>query len=143
MGLFSPLAIDLPGAIIVHNKNVVMTNVAIVPEMSMEGDMMYRAVAGARQSLAKSAGAALDAIAAQLPPDEGGTLVIVQNHGPDHFFNAQQQLRLAQLMERWRAARDSGAPFPSSEEEELNALVEAEAAAAGERAKEALAALGK
>jgi len=120
-----------------------MTNVAIVPEMSVKGDLMYRAVAGARQSLAKSAGAALDALTAQLPPDEGGTLVIVQNHRPDQFFTARQQQRLAQLMERWRAARDLGAPFPASEQEELDSLVDAEVAAAGQRAREALAAPGE
>ena len=54
-----------------------MTKVAILPEPSVKDGMMYRAVAGARQAVAKTAGAALDALAAQLPPEESGTLVVV------------------------------------------------------------------
>src|SRR6266581_8222717 len=103
-----------------------MTKVAILPEPSVKGDTMYRAVAGARQAVAKTVGAALDALAAQLPPDEGGTLVVVQNHRPDQFFTAEQQRRLEELKNRWRAARDAGKPFSPSEETELNALVDFE-----------------
>jgi hypothetical protein len=53
---------------------------------------------------------------------------------PDEFFTAQQQERLAALMERWRAARDAGASLPPDEQAELDALVQAEVRAAGERA---------
>jgi hypothetical protein len=67
------------------------------------------------------------------------TLVIVQNHRPDRFFTAQQQPRLGELMDRWRAARDAGLSLLSAEEKELNALVEAEARASGERAAAILA----
>jgi hypothetical protein len=111
-----------------------MTKVAILPEMSAQGDVEYRAIASGHQSLAKTAGAALDALTAQLPGDETGTLVIVQNHGPDRFFNARQQQRLAELMARWHAARDGGAEFPPAEQAELDALVETEVRASGERA---------
>ena len=104
---------------------------------------MYRAVAGARHAVAKTAGAALDALAVQLPPDEGGTLVIVQNHKSDRFFTIQQQQRLEELMRRWREARDTGKELSSSEQTELNALVDAEVRASGERAAAAFADLEK
>src|SRR5438093_1508772 len=116
-----------------------MTKVAILPEPSVEGETMYRAVSGARQAVAKTVGAALDALTAQLPPEESGTLVVVQNHRPDRFFTAQHQERLEELMGRWRAARDSGNSLSSSEQAELEALVDAEVQASGERAAAALA----
>ena len=124
-------------------KEIVMTRVAILPEPSMQGEVKYRAVAGARQAVAKTVGAALDALAAQLPPEESGTLVVVQNHRPDEFFTAQQQQRLEELMHRWRAARDTGKVLSPSEQAELNALVDAEVQASGERAAAALADLEK
>jgi len=104
---------------------------------------MYRAVAGARQAVAKTAGAALDALTAQLSPEESGTLVVVQNHRPDQFFTAEQQRRLEGLMHRWRTARDAGKSLSSAEQAELNALVDAEVQASGERAAAALADLEK
>src|SRR5882724_2207691 len=119
-----------------------MTKVAILPEPS-KGETMYRAVAGTRHAVAKTAGAALDALTAKLPPEESGTLVVVQNHKADQFFTAQQQERLEQLMCRWRTARDTGQSLSSSEQAELNALVDAEVQASGERAAAALADLEK
>jgi hypothetical protein len=53
---------------------------------------------------------------------------------PDGFFNADQQQRLAELMELWRAARDRGEALPIIEQSELETLVEAELRAAGGRA---------
>lgn len=120
-----------------------MTKVAILPEPTVKGDVVYRAVSGARQSVAKTAGAALDALTAQLPPGETGTLVIVQNHRPDEFFNQQQQRRLGELMGRWREARETGAALSPTEQAELDALVEAEVKATGERAAAAFAGIGE
>src|SRR5438445_4768900 len=99
-----------------------MTKVAILPEPSIKGGNMYRAVAGARQAVAKTVGGALDALTAQLPPEESGTLVVVQNHRPDRFFTAQQQQRLEELMEHWRNARDTGKSLPPAQQAELDAL---------------------
>lgn len=110
-----------------------MTKVAILPEPSTTGGIVYRAVAGARQAVAKTAGAALDALTSQLPPEESGTLVVVQNHRADQFFTVEQQRRLQELMERWRIARDSGKSLSETEQAELNALVDAEVQASGER----------
>ena len=113
--------------------------VAIFPEPTIQGEVEFRAIAGGRQALAKTAGAALDAITLQLPADDTGTLVIVQNHRPDRFFTAQQQRRLSGLMARWRAARDAGDSLPPAEQVELDALVDAEVRASGQRAAAVLA----
>jgi hypothetical protein len=120
-----------------------MTKVAILPEPSEEGQTMYRAVAGARQAVAKTAGGALDALAAQLSPEESGTLVVVQNHRPDQFFTKEQQERLVALMQSWRTARDNGKSLSSEEEAELKNLVDVEVKASGQRAAAALADLEK
>lgn len=69
-------------------------------------------------------------LTAQLPEDETGTLIIVQSRHPDRFFDATQQQRLAELMERWRAARDRGETLPIAEQSGLEAIVEAELHAA-------------
>jgi len=112
-----------------------MTTIAILPENPDSPTSGYRAVAGDKQSVGKTAGQALDALTAQLNEAESGTLVVVQNLRPDGFFTAAQQQRLEDLMTRWRAARDSNAPFPAADQAELEALVAAELAAAVERTK--------
>lgn len=111
-----------------------MTKVAILSEPTDTGDVAYRAIAGARQSVGKTAGEALDALTALLPESETGTLVIVQTLKPDRFFTAEQQNRLKELMARWRTARDAGTSLPPDEQAELNALTDAEVRAATERA---------
>jgi len=80
-------------------------------------------------------GEALDALTAQLSEDDTGTLVIVQNQRPDHFFDAVQQQRMAELMEHWRAARDRGETLPTDEQSELEAMVEAELLASKDRTR--------
>jgi hypothetical protein len=120
-----------------------MTRVAILPEPSERGEPAYRAIAGGRQSLARTAGAALDALTEQLPAEESGTLVIVQSQQPDEFFTAAQQERLHGLMARWRQARDAGGALAPAEQAELDSLVEAEVKAAGKRAAALNAALGR
>jgi len=110
-----------------------MITVAILPEPTGSGQIAYRAIAGDRQSLGKTAGEALDALTASLPNEEAGTLVVVQHQHPDQFFTAQQQARLEEIMTRWRTARDTGTALPAAEQAELEALVEAELRAAAER----------
>ncbi|MBI4640236.1 MAG: hypothetical protein HY731_06050 [Candidatus Tectomicrobia bacterium] len=110
-----------------------MTKVAILSVLTATGDIAYHAIAGDKQSHGKTAGEALDALTAQLPEDEAGTLVIVQTLRPDRFFDANQQQRLAELMTRWRATRDVGATLPTAEQAELDALIEEEIRAAAKR----------
>jgi len=110
-----------------------MTRVVILPVPTEEGTA-YRAVAGDRWSEGATAGAALDALTAQLSPDQTNTLVILQSRRPDAFFDNAQQMRLAQLMAAWRSAQRTGVLWPESERAELEALVEAELRASAARA---------
>src|SRR5436309_751190 len=103
-----------------------MTTITILPEKADS----YRAVAGDKESTGRTAGEALDALASQLADDEGGTLVIVQNHKADQFFSAAQQERLAELI----GLRDAGT-LSSSKEKELESLVESELNGARRRAE--------
>jgi hypothetical protein len=111
-----------------------MVTVSIVPEVPGGPEPTYRAIAGTRQSTGRTPGAALDALTPQLSEAETGTLVIVQQLRPDRFFTAEQQQRLAELMQRWRTARDQHTTLPPEEQAELEALVEAELRGATERA---------
>jgi hypothetical protein len=120
-----------------------MTKIAILPEPAEAGQIAYRAIAGGRQSLGKTAGEALDGLTASLPEEDAGTLVVVQHHRPDRFFTAEQQARLEALMARWRAARDAGGALSPSEQAELNHLVDSEVHAATERTAAILKELGQ
>ncbi len=119
-----------------------MTKIAILPVSTNRGSISYYAVAGDKHSKGRTAGEALDALTAQLSRDEAGMLIIIQNLHPDRFFNADQQQRLAGLMDRWHAARDRGAMLPTDEQSELEELVEAELHAAADRAAELADELG-
>jgi hypothetical protein len=116
------------------NEASEMTRVAILPVPTALGALSYRAMAGDKHSEGRTAGAALDALTAQFSEDEAGMLVIVQTLLPDRFFNAAQQQRMAELMGRWRGARDQGGSMPDNEQAELNALFEAEVRASANRA---------
>jgi hypothetical protein len=111
-----------------------MTKVAILPILTKQGDLSYRAIAGEKRAQGKTAGEALDALMAQLSADEASTLIIVQSLRPDRFFTAAQQRRLEALMGRWRTLRDQGDTLPADEQAELEALIAAELQAAAARA---------
>jgi hypothetical protein len=111
-----------------------MTTIAIVPESLAPAGTTYRAVAGQRHSVGRTPGEALDGLTAQLSEQEAGTLIVVQHMRPDHFFGAAQQQRLAELMGRWRAARDHSSSLSPEEQAELEVLVNAEVEAATRRA---------
>ena len=68
-----------------------MTTVTIVPDSHGPTSPSYRAVAGTRQAVGKTPGAALDAVTEQIDPTEAGTLVVVQHLQPDRLFTAEQQ----------------------------------------------------
>ncbi|HLJ56790.1 MAG TPA: hypothetical protein VKT77_17255 [Chthonomonadaceae bacterium] len=110
-----------------------MTKIALLPERT-DSSTSWRAIAGDKQSVGKTAGEALDAITSQLGEDEGGTLIIMQSHRPDEFFAKQQRSRLEFLMAKWRQARDCNSALPQFEQEELQTLVEAEVKASTLRA---------
>lgn len=108
-----------------------MTTITILPE-----EKKYRAVAGKRESVGRTAGEALDALTAQLDEEESGTLIVIQNRRADRFFNASQQNRLTELMTKRQTQSLS-----ATEETELENLVEAELEGAKQRAEEMLGGL--
>ncbi|MHB1426966.1 MAG: hypothetical protein ACYC3I_27745 [Gemmataceae bacterium] len=110
-----------------------MTTIAIVPDHPQNATPRFRAVAGEVQSVGATAGQALDALRAQLGEPEQTTLVVVQPMRPDALFTAAQQQRLAELMDRWRAASAADTTLLPQEQAELDALVEAELRAAADR----------
>ncbi len=90
----------------------------------------YRAIAGDKHSVGKTAGQALDGLTAQLGETEFGELLLIQSFCPDSFFSVSQQERLCSLMGLWRLARDQGEGLPPKQQAELDSLVEAELRAA-------------
>jgi len=105
-----------------------MTTITILPEKEK-----YRAVAGKKQSVGRTAGAALDALTAQLDEAERGTLLIVQSQRPDKFFSLDQKNRLIELMEKHQLQILS-----RKEKTELEKLVQSELDGARQRAEELL-----
>jgi hypothetical protein len=110
-----------------------MTTVAILPIYDASGNKSYRAVAGDKQSIGKTAGQALDALTAELGENEFSTLLLLQSFHPDQFFGVEQVSRLSELMNMWRIARDEGRSLSQEMQAELDNLVEAELKAATKR----------
>lgn len=111
-----------------------MTTVSILPEQDSQATPNYRAIAGKHQSVGKTPGEALDSLTPKLNEQESGALIVIQRMKPDRFFSDTQQKRLAELMDRWRAARDQGTALPSNEQTELDQLVQTELEASARRA---------
>jgi hypothetical protein len=110
-----------------------MTTVAILPISDASGEKSYRAIAGDKYSIGKTAGQALDALTIQLGETEFSALLVIQSFRPDSFFSAEQQEKLSELMNLWRLARDQGQELPLKQQAELDRLVEAELRAATAR----------
>jgi hypothetical protein len=108
-----------------------MTTITILPE-----DKSYRAVAGKKQSIGRTAGAALDTLTAQLDEEESGTLLVIQSQRSDRFFSSIQKKRLVELMEKCQSQI-----LTTEEKTELEDLVEAELNGARQRAEELLGGL--
>ena len=109
-----------------------MTRIAILPERT-DDSTSWRAIAGDKQSVGRTAGEALDAIAAQLDDEAGGTLIIMQTQRPDRYFTAEERSRLEHLMANWREARDTGVELLEADQAELEALTRREVEASALR----------
>ncbi len=114
-----------------------MTRVTVLREGADSQEATYRAVGGHTQAMGRTAGEAVDALAARLPEEHAGTLIIVRDLRPDRFFTSEQRRRLDELMVRWRAERDAGTTLPAEERAELERLVDEEVQATAVRAAEA------
>jgi hypothetical protein len=111
-----------------------MTTISVVPFDPKSSSNGFRAVAGDKQSVGPTVGQALDALQSELGPAAETTLVVVQPMIADEFFPAVRRDRLAELMARWRAARDAGAALPPDEQAELETLSKDEVEASARRA---------
>jgi hypothetical protein len=120
-----------------------MTRVTIVPLPTAAGTFAYQAVAGTKRSTGATAGEALDKLTALLPEEETSTLVILQSFRADRYFDVAKQRRLEELMSRWRSLRDVGGSLASSEQHELDALIDEEVMASAKRTAALLQELGQ
>ncbi len=120
-------------------RGSIMQTISIETIANQNGDLVFRAAMGDRQSTGKTAGAALDALTVQIGSQEINGFLLLQNHQPDQFFTSQQQQRLTELMSTWRTAQNSGNLLPSEQQSELDDLIEAELYATAERAKSIIA----
>lgn len=111
-----------------------MNTITIFAEGQAASSRRYKAVSGQHHSSGKTVGEALDALTSQMEQPEDTTVIVVQHRQPDEFFSAVQQQRLQELMQRWRAARDTRTPFPPEEQAELDNLIQEEVRGAGLRA---------
>lgn len=111
-----------------------MTTVEILPTSDANGEKIYRAIAGDKQSVGKTAGQALDALTTQLNIEEPSrTMLVIQSFQPDAFFSAGQQQRLSELMNLWRTVQEQGQELSQNQQAELNQLIDAELKAATAR----------
>ena len=63
-----------------------MTTASILPIVDTSGEKSYRAIAGDKQSVGKTAGQALDALMTQLGETEFSALLVMQSSCPDTFL---------------------------------------------------------
>ena len=114
-----------------------MTTVMILPDNPGSAHSRFRAVAGAAHSEGQTAGAALDALAAQMgDAAEDGMLVVVRPLRPDAYFSEAERDELEALMTAWRAARDENRALGTAQQARLEQLVTAELAGAARRSAE-------
>lgn len=113
-----------------------MTRVTVLRDGTAPDETTYRAVGGHAQAAGRTAGEAVDALAARLPEEQDGTFLIVRDLRPGRFFPTEPRRHLAELMDRWKAARDAGSGLSPEEQAELERLADDEVRSAGERAAE-------
>lgn len=112
-----------------------MATIAILPEHGEDNLTTFSAVTAGHKATGRTAGEALDALTAQLSPEEAGAHVIIQPFLPDRFIPAAHRDRLSTLMARWRAARETGDVLLREDEAELERLVDEEVEATTIRAE--------
>ena len=85
----------------------------------------------------------MDALSLRVPELADEPMIVVQRFRPDQFFSAAPQQKLQELMHLWREERDTGHPLSPALQEELDALIDAELVASGQRAEYVARGLGK
>lgn len=97
-------------------------------------ETVWLAATDGLEVIGKTAGEALDGIRKQLGTEQNDLFLVRQQWQPDEFFTAEQQQRPSDLMERWRAARDSGKTLSDADQTELEKLVDAQLEGSAKRA---------
>lgn len=118
-----------------------MTTVLVLP--NNQNGKTFRAISGEKESFGATVGEALDAITEELELTGENAVVYVQDYRADEFFTEAQQTRMAELMQKWRMARDESQTLPNDEQAELEELIEAELKGSTARAEKLADALGK
>jgi len=118
-----------------------MTTVVVLP--NNQNGKTFRAISGGKESFGETVGEALDAMTEELELKGNNAVVYVQDFRPDEFFNEAQQARLAELMQKWRVARDAGETLPGNEQAELERLIETELEGSARRAEKLANELGR
>jgi hypothetical protein len=62
--------------------------VTVLREQRDTNEVIDRAIEGHAQAAGRTAGEAVDALAARIPEDQAGTFIIVRDLRPDRFFPA-------------------------------------------------------
>ena len=75
-----------------------MSAITIHREETKGSPRQFRAIAGRRQSVGRTAGEALDALNAEIGEDESASIVFVQQMASDPFFSEEQHLRMQDLL---------------------------------------------
>lgn len=110
-----------------------MPVVTVTSEPGQQDAEFYRARVNGHHAVGRTAGEALDGLREYLRSEPGSTIVLVQRLGGDSYFSVDQIKRLGELMDRARQARDTGTTLPSSEQSELESLIQAELEASARR----------
>lgn len=118
-----------------------MTTVVVLP--NNQNGKNFRAISGEKESFGETVGEALDAMTEKLDLSGRNVVVYVQDFRPDEFFTEAQQMRLAELMEKWRDARDKGESLSAGKQAELEKLIETELEGSGKRAEKLANQLGR
>ena len=87
-----------------------MTTVAIQPILDAKGQRSYRAVAGDKQSIGKTAGQALDALTTQLGETEFSGVFVLQSNRP------QRRIPPASMALKVKILGDIGSPIVDEED---------------------------
>ncbi len=118
-----------------------MTTVLVLP--NNQNGKSFRAISGEKESFGETVGEALDAMTEELELKNSNAVVFVQDFRPDEFFTEAQQKRMAELMQKWRTARDKGGDWSPEEQTELEKLIEAELEGSARRTEKLANQLGR
>lgn len=69
-----------------------MATISLLPENQADGEIIWRAVAGEKESVGKTAGEALDELMSRMDQENSVTPIVARQMGPDESFTQHQGL---------------------------------------------------